>query len=75
MSRENFVLKLTLLDNTPVYVAIGNIFGMVEVAKAKDKEAHTIVSGPEGFGYEVSETVAQIKQKGEQHGVLFIVGA
>lgn len=74
MSRENFVVKLTALEGGAEYVTIGNIFRMREVPKAKYTEAHTILTGSDGFSIEVTETVAQIAAKGRSHGVLFVIG-
>lgn len=73
MSRENFLVKLTGLNNEPEFVMVHNIFRMREVKETDKKPKHTLVSSVEGFSIEVSEPVAEIERKATSFGVLKVM--
>lgn len=73
MSRENFLVRLTAMDNTPEFVMVHNIFRMREMPATKEESKHTLVTATDGFTVKVQETVVEIEKKAAAYGTLKVM--
>lgn len=78
MSRENFLLKATHVEDFPVYFIVSNITHMEEkTSKGKDAatgEKYTEITTISGNAVKVKESVAALVTQGKSVGVLHLIG-